>query len=112
MHACAHTCVCAGGFTADNPFPCRYSPALSTNSPRSPLAFKAPLPCQSPRPGTGLPVAGMGADTAMQEQEMAHQRHQVLPAPPAAPGALPASQPAPASLQHWAALAQVHAVAH
>lgn len=52
--------ACTGGFTADNPFPSRYSPAASM-SPKAPFAFNAqsPLRTSSPMPGTGLPVVGM-----------------------------------------------------
>jgi hypothetical protein len=50
----------AGGFTADNPFPSRYS-SPGVGSPKPTLAFGVPqgLRASSPMPGTGLPVVGM-----------------------------------------------------
>lgn len=134
VHAC---CICLfplslqlGGFTADHPFPCRYSPATPTTSRGSslspgrgggvfgPYAYGA-LGCAAPTmhqpasPGTGLPVAGMGGDAEQQEQEAAHLRHQQQQAAAAAAAAAmppPPEQSAGAVLQHWSALAAVHAV--
>jgi len=59
-HLLFHVWSSTGGFTADNPFPSRYSPAASS-SPRPAITFGMPpqLRTSSPLPGTGLPVVGM-----------------------------------------------------
>lgn len=57
------TCASAGGFTADNPFPSRYSDysPVASKSPTAHLSFGMPqaMRSSSPLPGTGLPVVGM-----------------------------------------------------
>lgn len=72
--SCGFSCDPAGGFTADNPFPSRfsdYSP-VSTGSPGVHRGFGMPqaLQVSSPRPSAGLPLVGMvnTADLELQQR--------------------------------------------
>ncbi len=60
----------AGGFTADNPFPSRYSDYSPAASPSAHLSFGMPMRTSSPMPGTGLSVAGMGMELEQQRRQL------------------------------------------